>query len=141
MPALGGSCWIFVMMIDGLLAQKALERQKWNLRTGFSLKMLTVPNFMVYVAVVTGLCGTFAPAPLDYIGANLCILLSLPFFFNGLAVVHAWAATTRFRMIILLIFYSVITVAVALLFLVAILGVVDQWVNFRQRFTARTKQS
>jgi len=64
--------------------------------------------------------------------------MGVPFFFTGLAVVHALAAQTRWPTLFLVFFYFVICLIVHLTLLVALLGAVDQWVDFRKRFAERT---
>ncbi len=136
-PALIGCTWIMLMLIGMIIAQSILKQAQWTLRGDFSLAGITIPSWMIFAAALTGLAGAFAPAPYNYIGTNLCILMCVPFFFVGLAVVHAWAATTRARIAVLIGFYLIMTLLVWLSLLVAALGAFDQWFNFRQRFAAR----
>ena len=136
-PSLAMCAWLFSMLIVMIAAQQLLERKGWNVRPSFSFAKLHVPNWVIYAAALTGAVGSFAAAPFDYIGLNLAIVLGTPFFFVGLAVVHAWAAQTRTPKLVLFFFYLVISVIVYLVLLVAILGVVDQWVDFRKRFAER----
>jgi len=134
LPSLTGLSWIFVTLISVVIAQNTNERHGWNLRSGFTLKDLHIPSWLIYAVAVTGLAGTSAPAPYNYIGANLSIILGLPFFFNGLAVVHGWAATHKATIAILIAFYIFLSIIPLAVLLVALLGVIDQWANFRQRF-------
>ena len=136
-PILGMSAWLFSMLIVMVAAQELVRRKGWNLRPSFALSQLHVPSWVVYAAALTGVAGCFAPAPFDYIGLNLAVVLGMPFFFSGLAVIHAWAAQTRSPKAVLITFYLVISVIVYLVLLVAIVGVVDQWVDFRKRFAGR----
>ncbi len=133
-PALAGCAWFLVMTISMAVAQKILRQQDWALRDGFTLQNVYVPSWLMFAVAAPGLAGALAPAPYDYYGKNTAIILGLPYFFAGLAVVHAWASRTRFRPAVLFAFYVLMTFMMWLTILVALLGVVDQWVNIRQRW-------
>jgi uncharacterized protein YybS (DUF2232 family) len=134
-PALVGSCWIFVIIISMGAAQRLLVKQGWQLRENFILRDLRIPGSLIYAVAVLGLAGALAPVPYGYIAKNAAIMLGLPFFFSGLAVVHAWAATTRAPTLVLIVFYVVLCMPFMawLLLLIAVLGVIDQWADFRRR--------
>jgi hypothetical protein len=136
-PALIGCTWMILMLLGIIIAQSILKQQGWNLRPDFALASISIPSWLVFAAAATGLAGTFAHAPFDYIGTNLCIMLCVPFFFVGLAVVHVWAATTKAKIAILIGFYAILTVLVWSSLLVAGLGAFDQWFNFRQRLAGK----
>ncbi len=134
-PAVVACAWMCVIIVSMVIAQSVLKQQQWNLRDAFALHRLRVPHWLIIGVAVTGLVGVLAPAPFDYIGENLGIILGVPFFLVGLAIVHAWAATTRVRMLILIVFYLLLSVPplMWLSLVVAGLGVIDQWVDFRRR--------
>jgi len=137
-PALAMCAWLFSTLIAMAAAQGLLQQRKWNLRPQFSLARLHIPNWVIFAAALTGLAAMYAPPPYDYIGLNLALVLGVPFFFVGLAIVHAYAEQTKKPTLVLIIFYTVISIIVHLVLLVAILGAVDQWVDFRKRFAGRT---
>ncbi len=138
-PSVVGCTWMLITMISIYVAQSLLKRQGWNLRPSFVMQGLHVPTWLIYAVAITGLAGVVAPAPFNYIGNNLSILLGIPFFFVGLAVIHAWAATTRAPMTVLVIFYLILSVIVWVGLLVALIGVLDQWMNFRLRLSRPKK--
>jgi len=138
MPMLAASIWILVTVITIGGAQQILQKQKWNLRDGFSITALHMPTWLIYAVAATGLVGVLSPAPFDYIGLNLSLILGLPFFFVGLAVFHSFAATFRRSWIPLFVFYALLTVLPMMLLVVAGLGIIDQWADFRQRFARNT---
>jgi len=143
LPGALGLCWMFIMLLSAVVAQASLAQQKWNLRPSFALKDVCIPNWLVFAAAITGLAGAFAPAPYNYVGTNICVMLFVPFFLVGLAVVHAWAATTKARVWILVVFYILLSLPWTMVFAAVatlLLGIVDQWVNFRQRFAVGVKK-
>lgn len=134
-PTFASYAWIFVNILAIGLAQYALKTYGWNKRNAFDMQSLQVPVPLIYAVAITGMIGSFAPAPFNYIDLNLALILGLPFLFVGLAIIHAWAASTGRPRLILITFYLLISLFVGLALLVALLGVIDQWAHFRQRFT------
>jgi hypothetical protein len=132
-PALVAYTWIIVAILSLAGAQNILRQRQWNLRDDFSLIRVHVPTWLIYAVAATGLAGVLAPAPFDYIGRNLAMILGLPFFFVGLAVLHAWAATVKRSIFILIAFYIALFFLPWIALFAAALGVVDQWADFRQR--------
>ncbi len=137
-PALAMCAWLFSTLLAIAIAQGLLQSRLWNKRPSFELNDLHVPNWVVFAAATTGLIGMYAPAPYDYVGLNLALILGIPFFFVGVAVIHAAAAQTKHPTVMLIIFYTLISIIIHLVLLVALLGAVDQWVDFRKRLTEKT---
>lgn len=137
LPSITGCAWMIITMVSMILGQHFLTQTKQNIRSDFSLYALHIPTWMIFLVAGTGLIGSFAPAPYDYIGLNLSIMLGTPFLFVGLAVIHAWARTTKSPRTTLTIFYVLASILVWSTLIVAALGVIDQWVNFRQRLAIR----
>jgi hypothetical protein len=131
LPAFMGASWAFLALLSFYAARMCLGWFHLNLRETFSLGTMEVPTWTIFAAAATGLLGLFAPAPYDYIGTNLCGMLCVPFFLTGLVVVHAYAATTKMKSLILGTFYMLFAWLVPL---VAVLGALDQWFYFRRRF-------
>lgn len=136
LPAFLGCAWIFVIMTGLAVAQKSLSQQNWNLRPDFDWRALQIPSWLIFAAAATGLM-TLAPAPYDYIGTNLCIMLCVPFFFVGLAVTHSWAATTKVKTFALVLVYIILCLMPWTGLVVTALGAFDQWLNIRQRLTGQ----
>jgi len=146
-PAVVGSSWLFVMLLSLVAAQGALKQQGWNLRPNFAFQNIYIPNWLIFATAATGVMGAVAHAPYNYVGTNLCAMLCIPFLLVGFAIVHALAAMTKARMVILVAFYILLSVvmlnAVAMMWVVVAmtgLGVVDQWINVRQRFATGWKK-
>lgn len=137
LPALVGCSWIFLMMISGFIGHIILRQQNWQLRDSFELKTIIIPQWLIVAAAVTGLAGYFAPGDYGYLATNLCMMLSLPFFFVGLAVMHVFASTQKAPMWVLVPFYIVLTLLPQLGLFVALLGAFDQGLNLRQRLQRR----
>ena len=64
------------------------------------------------------------------------MVLWLPFFFAGLAVVHAICRRIGARTAVLVVFYVFLVLFTWPAVLVAGLGLVDHWLGFRRRLRA-----
>lgn len=140
LPALIGCSWLFLTLISAVAAQGGLRQQGWQIRPQFTLRDLHIPHWLIIAAAVTGLAGFLAPAPYDYAGGNICFMLCVPFALVGIAVVHAYAASrTKGRVAALIAFYVLLGILPWLVVLVALLGALDQILNFRRRFATPQK--
>ncbi len=80
------------------------------------------------------------PGELEYIGRNLVIILAVPFFFLGLAVIHALARRAVPMAMLLAVFYFVfygllLFTGWAAMMAVAAIGLIEQWGGgLRRRF-------
>ena len=135
-PALFIISWLVMVAINGSLAQRFLRRLGWNLRPSPSMSEFELPKWMAIALAISVLAwlagGQGAPG---FIGWNLTLVFSVPYFFMGLTVIHtlsrSWPARTA-ALVILYLFLLVFRWPVALV--VVALGLVEQWVGLRQRF-------
>jgi hypothetical protein len=137
LPSIVGCVFILLTVISVFVGQTMLVQQKWNLRPSFRINDMYVPRWLVIVLALAVLTGVVAAAPYDYIGANLGMMLSIPFFFTGLSVVHSLAPLTGWPIVTLVVFYILLMAVIWLSLLVMLVGISDQWIHFRQRFAAR----
>lgn len=125
--------WLVMLVINALLAQGVLVRFDRNLRPSMSLAEVALPTWTA-PALAAALAAAFAlPEPFGNLGLNATIVLLVPFFFAGLAVVHAFADQHRARGPILLVFYLFMLLSAWPIPVVAVVGVADQWLDLRRR--------
>ena len=146
LPALIGCGWIMVMLLSMFVAQRTLKEQKWNIRPDFDLTAIAVPRWLLPTMVLCLALGYFAPQPFNYIGGNLSVILMVPFFFQGLSIVHARAAKSLFHVWILAAFYIFLLVPFPLtmtptFFLTILVGITDYWFHFRARFARHNAET
>jgi hypothetical protein len=132
-PALVAYTWILVAVLSMGGAQHILRRQKLNLRDSLSIRSLHVAPQFIYAVAATGLMGVFAASPYDYIGQNLSMVLGLPYLFVGIAIAHCWAASLKHRAFFLVPFYLIMGLLPWTALIVAGVGIIDQWADFRRR--------
>ncbi len=134
-PALIITSWLAMVAINGSLAQRFIRRLGWNLRPSPRMSEFELPNWMAIalaISVLAWLAGGQGAA--GFIGWNLTLVFSVPYFFMGLAVIHYLSRPWSARKLGLALFYLFLIVfrwpvAVG----IAALGLVEQWVGLRQR--------
>lgn len=133
-PGFIGIFWVMVTVLNVTLAQSILRRLGRNLRPDFSVADLELPDWSSWLLVGAAVMALLGPWEMEYIGRNLVLLLLLPFFLLGLAVVHAVARRVTFPGMLLTIFYLILVFSKALAMAVAGVGLIEQWVGLRKRF-------
>ena len=133
-PALIITSWLVMVAINGSLAQRFLRRLGWNLRPSPRMSAFELPNWMAIALAISVLAwlagGQGAPG---FIGWNLTLVFSVPYFFMGLTVIHTLSRPWPARTPALVIFYLFLLIFRWPVALVAALGLVEQWAGLRQR--------
>ena len=88
----------------------------------------------VSIGDVTGAVADIADQT-NLLALNAAIVLLVPFFFAGLAVVHAFAGGRQARTLLLMVFYFFLLVSGWPIAMVVGLGVIEQWAGLRRRFS------
>ena len=70
----------------------------------------------------------------EYVGRNLAITLSIPFFLVGLAVVHTLVRQLKSPGIALAAFYFFMVISSWAIFVAAVIGFFEPWNKLRQKF-------
>ncbi|MGE0746161.1 MAG: DUF2232 domain-containing protein [Rhodospirillales bacterium] len=131
-PALVLNSWAFMLIVNGILAQGVLSQFRRNLRPSPPIAALELPRW-VGLALAAAVAAAFLPGQAGMVGQNAAIILFLPFFFLGLAVIHAVSHRWPGRAFILVLLYLVIILFGWPALVAAALGVIEQWVRIRRR--------
>ena len=136
LPGVTAAWWLVLNVINAALAQGVLVRFQRNIRPTPEIVSLELPNWfpLAAVAAAATVAGLYLPGWIGYYGGNLAIFLIVPFFFVGLAVVHAWCRNKSARTFLLILFYVMLIFFGWLVLVVAVLGLIEQWVGLRRRF-------
>ncbi|MCW8914536.1 MAG: YybS family protein [Magnetovibrio sp.] len=135
-PYFAGSAaamWALGQAINMVFAQGLLAKGGRNIRPTPRLRDLTLPDALSWALVLMAVVALAAPGELGYIGRNIAIVLAVPFFFLGLAVVHKLAAMTPMKGPVLALVYLVMIFTGWMAFIVAGLGILEQWIGLRNR--------
>jgi uncharacterized protein YybS (DUF2232 family) len=130
--------WLTMAIVNAALAQGVLMRFGRNLRPAMRVAEVELPHWTPMLLAVAGILALVGgDGQLSYLALNVAIVLLVPFFFAGLAVVHAFAGRRQARTLLLVVFYFFLLVSGWPIALVIGLGVIEQWAGLRRRF-ART---
>ncbi|WP_158044527.1 DUF2232 domain-containing protein [Skermanella pratensis] len=128
--------WLTMAIINAALAQGVLMRFGRNLRPAMRVAEVELPNWTPILLAVAGVLALLGgEGQLGYLGLNAAIVLLVPFFFAGLAVVHAFAGGRQARTLLLMVFYFFLLVSGWPIAMVVGLGVIEQWAGLRRRFS------
>ena len=136
----GLDSWLMVIVANGILAQGVLGRFGRTLRPAPDIAQLELPNWLGLALAATALVALLAPGDVGFVARSLVMLLLLPYFFAGLAVVHAACRNRGARTFLLVLFYLILVLFAWPAALVAGLGILDQTIGLRRRLLAAGKQ-
>ncbi|MBM3485630.1 MAG: DUF2232 domain-containing protein [Alphaproteobacteria bacterium] len=125
--------WTIMIAVNGVLAQGALVRFGRAIRPSARMADLDLPRWTGAV-LAAALLGAFVPGQIGDLAQNASIILLLPFFFLGLAVIHAISQRWPGRAFIFGLLYLIILLVGTPAILVAGVGIIEQWAQLRRRF-------
>lgn len=133
-PGFSTVAWMTIMLaFNGVLAEGLLLRFGRALRPAPDIAALRLPTWTVWALGATLLVAFLGSGGLAYIARNLALVLMVPYVFAGLAVVHMLCRRFAAGGVILAFFYAALIVWAAVLPLgLAVLGMIDHWVNLRR---------
>lgn len=135
-PGLIVGAWVAVTAMNGALGQALLAGRRRALRPAPDLASAELPRWIaaaLAAALAMAVLGRGTPA---LIGTNLTVVLTLPYLFLGLAVVHALTLGVRGRMLLLSALYAMMAILGWPVLAIACLGFVEQWFGLRRRWAA-----
>ena len=139
-PGMAIASWIVMHIVNASAAQGVLVKSGRNLRPVVSFVKLTLPDWCSWLLVAAGLLAVVASGDWGYIGQNLVIVALVPFFLLGLAVAHTFARSLAGGTWMLICFYVLIVVLGWFSFVIAGIGILEQWVGLRKHARATRNQ-
>jgi len=125
--------WFLRIVFVAYIAEYILLKKKKALRPKPSYTEIYVQNWALGLVVVGAAIGYLASGNIGYISASLAACMAIPFCALGLSRIHLWAEQTKFAGVLLLIFYTLLTLAFILGFgaieifvLLAAIGLYEQ---------------
>lgn len=125
--------WMIMVIINGLLAQGLVARFGRPVRPSPGMSDLRVADWIGAAFTGTLAGGLLVPGPFDFLLQNLAVVLAIPCFFSGLAVVHAFTKRFEGRLPVLVGFYALMLLTVWPVALLVAVGAADPWLDLRQR--------
>ena len=138
-PGSVAAFWALSILCNSIMAQALLAKGGRNIRPSPRLRELTLPDWLSWALVGSALMALLATGEMEYIGRNLTLVLAVPFFFLGLAVVHKLAGMTPFPSALLSLMYVVMIFSGWFILVIAGLGILDQWIGLQSRMDEPSK--
>lgn len=135
LPGLAAISWLTMTIVNAALAQGALMRFGRNRRPPMRLAELELPHWLVPAFLAAVLGASVLPDPFGFLAVNVALILAVPFAFAGLSVVHVVARSRSARLPILIGSYTVLFLFGWPILLLVGLGMIEQWIGLRRRFT------
>ncbi len=133
-PVIVTTWWMIIMVVNGVLAQKMLERRGLNRRPGPDLRTTALPPWLAGVMVAATVAALLGSEWLEFLGINIALILCVPYFFVGLAVLHMVSAAWSIRRAILFAAYVLLLLFSWTAVVVAGIGFLEHWTGLRERF-------
>lgn len=132
---MAAAMWAFGILLNMVIAQGLLAKGGRNIRPSPKLRELVLPDWLSWALVGAALIALISSGELEYVGQNIVIVLAVPFFFLGLAVMHKLASLTPFPGMMLGLVYVVMIFSGWFVLVIAGLGILEQWVGLKSRMT------
>jgi len=137
LPAMIGVSWLIMVAVNGVLAQSLLVNFGRALRPTPAFAALRLPYWPAYAVGGAAVLWLIAgPGNIGFAAAAVLIVMLAPFFIQGLTVVHVAARRIPARLIVLIFFYMFMLFLLWPMIVVAVLGLVEQWLRLRRRLGA-----
>lgn len=133
-PGAVGMSWVVMTALNGILAQAILVPLGRNLRPSPVFTELELPHWNAWILVAAAGLALLGGGEIEYMGRNLAVIMAVPYFFLGLAIVHALVKQLPYSGLFLTAFYLVLLISGLTAYpVVAGVGVIEQWFGLRRR--------
>ncbi|UCH72900.1 MAG: DUF2232 domain-containing protein [Rhodospirillales bacterium] len=138
-PVLPGAAIAFLMLIqvvNGALAQGLLVAATRNIRPTPDFGTLELPGWIAPAGAAAAVAAIVFGGDFGYFARNLLIVITVPFFLQGLSVVHVLARRTGGGTMLLAVFYMTLIVLGWVVAIVLVLvGLAEQIIGIRRRLS------
>lgn len=131
-PGVMATSWLVMVVLNGVLAQALAVRSGWQRRPTPDLAGLELPWWLWPILGLAALFSLFGGG-LGFLGGSLLMIMAVPYFFLGLAVVHSLARQWSHRRVALFVLYACIVLFGWPGLVVVLLGFVEDWAHLRRR--------
>jgi hypothetical protein len=138
MPGLGAGAWVLIATGNAWLAQGLLARGGYNLRPTPRLADYALSRGLAVAVALSAGAGYLFPDTLGFVATNLCLILTMPYVFAGVALLHTLAGRAGARSGATIGLYVALGLGIVVLSWLAILGLaglgyIDQIAGLRGR--------
>lgn len=134
-PAFVAVSWIVMTVVNGAMAQSFAVNMRRNLRPTPDIVAIALPRWPLFVVAGAAAISLVGGGTIGFLAHSLLIVFLVPYFFQGLAVVHAFLRNRPARRVGLgLTYLCLVLFSWPLVGIVVVLGFVEDWVHLRRRF-------
>lgn len=134
-PSAVVNTWTLMVVVNAALAQGALTQFGHNRRPSPAFSEIELPRWLT-IGILAAALGSLPSGQIGTVGQNALVVLALPFFFQGLAVIHALSGRMSARGMFLIVVYLILILFGWPAVLVTVIGLIEQWALLRRRFAA-----
>jgi len=134
-PGMAIATLMLIQVANGALAQGLLAAAGRAVRPSPDFGAMVLPGWIATVAAAAALCALVVGDEFGYFARNLVIVAMVPFFLQGLSVVHVLARRTGGGTMLLTVFYVMLIVLGWIVIVLVLLGLVEQVAGLRRRMT------
>ena len=127
--------WTVMVTVNATLAQNVLTHFGLNRRPTPAFSELELPRWLT-IGILAAALGSLMSGQTGTVALNALVVLALPFLFQGLAVIHAFARRLSSRGMFLIAVYLILILFGWPAVLVTVIGVIEQWAHLRRRYGA-----
>ncbi len=120
--------WMNLVGANSLLQQLRPDLAPWRKYSHWRL-----PDKIVWLPIVAGVALTVGSGIIKSAGLGILLVSALLYFFQGLAVVIHFLEKWKVPLYLKILIYGIIVLQSYGLFVLVIIGVVDVWIDFRNR--------
>jgi len=132
LPALLASALLTISWLNLTLGNWLLKKKDQGLTPWPEYNTWQLPDFLVWLVVISGAFFLLLPQPLSTLGLNGLIICSTIYFFQGLAIaaslLNRWSVPRLIRVLI----YALIFIQTYGIIVLSFLGLIDVWADFRK---------
>lgn len=136
-PVLPGAAVALLMLVqvaNGALAQWLLSAANRAIRPAPDFGALELPGWIATAGAATALAAIVLGGEFGYFARNLMIVAAVPFFLQGLSVVHVLAHKTGGGTMLLAVFYvTLVALGWVVAIVLVLLGLAEQIIGLRRR--------
>lgn len=133
LPGVTAWTWMIMTTINGLLAQQIVRRAGKNIRPTPAVSEILVPLSWAAAFGIAVAASYVLTGDLQFVTANLAIILAYPLLFQGLSVVHAALASFGAWTAGYVAFYAVLIIFGWLAFVLVAVGMAEPLLKLRER--------
>ena len=131
-PGAIGVSWIIMTIVNATLAQGLMVKWGSAQRPSPAYIDLELPQWISWPMIAAALLALMGSGEMEYTGRNLAMILAVPFFFLGLAVVHTWARRKAHTTMMLVAFYLILVMSGWATLFVTGIGIIELWNGLRR---------